>query len=60
MTLMKVAIPTWNGRVSPVLDVASRLLVVEIEGGAELARSEVELGQTQFTTRATQIDRASG
>ena len=29
---MRVAIPTWTGRVSPVFDVAKRLLVVELQG----------------------------
>jgi predicted Fe-Mo cluster-binding NifX family protein len=35
---MKLAIPVWGDRVSPVLDVAQHLLVVEVEGGTETLR----------------------
>lgn len=37
---MRVAIPTWDGRVSPVFDAAQRLLIVDVSAGAELNRSE--------------------
>jgi predicted Fe-Mo cluster-binding NifX family protein len=40
---MKVAIPEWRGRVSPVFDVARNLLLVEVENGAEQARRNVDL-----------------
>ena len=43
---MKVAIATWAGRISPVFDAARHLLVVEIEGGAEIGRREIVLGET--------------
>ena len=39
--MMRVAIPHWQGRVSPVFDVAGNVLVIEIDGGAERARQEV-------------------
>ena len=35
---MKVAIPVWQGRVSPVFDVAGQLLIVELNGSREAAR----------------------
>jgi len=35
---MIVAIPVWQGRVSPVFDVAGQLLVVELNGSVENAR----------------------
>lgn len=38
---MKVAIPHWNGRVSPVFDVAGNVLVVECDLGRELDRVHV-------------------
>jgi predicted Fe-Mo cluster-binding NifX family protein len=44
-TRMKIAIPTWNGRVSPVFDTASRLLVVEAEGGGERSRFETDISE---------------
>ncbi len=40
---MRVAIPTWDGRISPVLDVAGRLLAVDLEAGAEIARAEHDI-----------------
>ena len=38
MLMTRVAIPDWNGQVSPVFDVAARVLVVDLEGGRELRR----------------------
>ncbi|MCD6303960.1 MAG: NifB/NifX family molybdenum-iron cluster-binding protein [Planctomycetes bacterium] len=38
---MRIAIPHWQGRVSPVFDVAGRLLVVDVENGKEQARRNV-------------------
>lgn len=36
--MTRVAIPDWNGQVSPVFDVAARVLVVDLEGGRALHR----------------------
>lgn len=44
---MLVAIPNFQGRVSPVFDVASRLTVVHVKGQAELGRREVTLFETR-------------
>ena len=53
---MKVAIPTWTGRVSPVFDVAKRLLVVELkEGDAEVNREEIAIEETQLMARAKRV-----
>jgi predicted Fe-Mo cluster-binding NifX family protein len=38
-SLMRIALPVWAGRVSPVFDVAEQILVVDIVGG-EAAFSE--------------------
>ena len=35
---MRLAIPTWNDRVSPVFDTASRLVLVDVDQGAEQGR----------------------
>ncbi len=35
---MKIAIPIWEGRVSPVMDTANELLVIEVNDGAEVSR----------------------
>jgi predicted Fe-Mo cluster-binding NifX family protein len=53
--VMKIAIPTWDGRVSPVLDVARRLVVVDVQGSTEVARREAELGEAHVTARARRI-----
>jgi len=34
---MKIAIPHWQGRISPVFDVASRLLVIAPDGRQDVA-----------------------
>lgn len=40
---MKVAIPHWQGRVSPVLDVAGSILLVGIDAGVVRTRQEITL-----------------
>jgi len=42
-TIMKVAIPIWENRVSPVLDTARQLLVVDLENGQEVSRTAVDI-----------------
>jgi predicted Fe-Mo cluster-binding NifX family protein len=37
---MKIAIPNWQGRISPVFDAAQSLIMVEVDNGRELRRSE--------------------
>lgn len=52
---MRVALPTWDGRVSPVFDVAKRLLVVDVERDTEIDRSEVDLEGTRLAARASRV-----
>jgi len=40
---MKVAIPHWQGRVSPVFDVASHVLLVDVDAGMERRRQDTRL-----------------
>ena len=40
---MKLALTSWNGRISPVFDVARQVLVCEIEGGRVIARHQAAL-----------------
>jgi predicted Fe-Mo cluster-binding NifX family protein len=42
-----IAVPICQGRVSPVFDVATRLLVVRLKGGVEVERREVALFEDQ-------------
>lgn len=41
---MTIAVPIWQGRVSPLLDTAARLLVVKCRDGREAGRREILLG----------------
>jgi len=52
---MKAAIPTWNGRVSPVFDVTRNLLVVDVENNTEVSRSEAVLEEMPFVGRTKQL-----
>ena len=52
---MRVAVPKWSGRVSPVLDVAGHLLLVEAEHGRELGRRDVPVEATDLLARARRI-----
>jgi predicted Fe-Mo cluster-binding NifX family protein len=42
-----IAVPNCQGRVSPVFDVAARLLVIRVKGGAEQERRENVLFEKQ-------------
>ena len=52
---MRIALPTWNGIVSPVLDVAGELLVVDCEENGERIRRDVALAGLDFCQRAELI-----
>jgi predicted Fe-Mo cluster-binding NifX family protein len=52
---MKLAVPVWGNRVSPVLDSATRLLIIEVKGQRELSRSETALDETGSTRRCRRI-----
>ena len=52
---MKVAIPTWRDRVSPVFDVAQHLLLLELTDGAEVSRQEIALPETGPVRRARRL-----
>jgi predicted Fe-Mo cluster-binding NifX family protein len=52
----KVAIPVWEGRVSPVFDAASTLLVCQLRNKNEIARFETCLDEKLLTRRASRIE----
>ena len=52
---MRIAIPTWQRRVSPVFDSARHLLVVEVDGAAEAGRSEEPLPEVFPPQRAARL-----
>jgi predicted Fe-Mo cluster-binding NifX family protein len=50
---VRVAIPYWRQRVSPVFDVAKHLLLVDIEDSAEVARSKTTINETDLLSRVS-------
>jgi predicted Fe-Mo cluster-binding NifX family protein len=53
--VMKIAIPIWQGRISPVMDVAARMLVAEYDGTGEVSRVEESLGDDFIPRRARHL-----
>jgi len=52
---MKIGIPIWGSRVSPVFDTARRLLVVDVADGKESSRTTENLHDTAVPGRAREI-----
>lgn len=53
--MMKIAIPQWQGRVSPVFDVAANLLIVEVVEGRQTGRQAVSPLAMDPLARARQV-----
>jgi len=51
----RVAITIWNGRVSPVMDTACRLLVLDIVDGRQVSRDIINIPQGDMSYRASFI-----
>lgn len=52
---MRVAISVADERISPVFDVARRLLLVDVENGREIARTTEALEETGLPLRAKRV-----
>ncbi|NQT38682.1 MAG: NifB/NifX family molybdenum-iron cluster-binding protein [Planctomycetes bacterium] len=52
---MRTAIPISDGRISPVFDVARRLLLVDIENEHEVRRTEEVLEEPELAARARRV-----
>ncbi|MBU1052305.1 MAG: hypothetical protein KKC46_00565 [Proteobacteria bacterium] len=52
---MRIAIPVWYDKVSPVLDTASKLLIVELEDRKEKSRFEIYLDEPELSRRCVRI-----
>lgn len=52
---MKVAIPEWQGRVSPVFDVARHLMLFESEAGQARRCGEWDCETVDLSLRVTQL-----
>lgn len=54
--IMKVAIPIWNHRISPVFDTARQVLVIELEGQCERGRAKHEFADASFFERVAYLE----
>ncbi len=48
---MKIALPVWQGRISPVFDTAGLLRIVEFRNREEVKRWETPIGEDSFAGR---------
>ena len=53
---MKVAIPIWNQRISPVFDSACRIIVVDIREGREVSSREYDISGFSPAERVRQLE----
>lgn len=56
----RIAVTVWGGRISPVLDVSTRAIVLGVQGGRLTDRSELELPPAAMTKLAILADRGIG
>lgn len=52
---MRVAIPISDGRISPVFDAARRLVLVDVDNGRELGRTEKVVEEPEMARRARRV-----
>lgn len=54
---MRVALTVWDGRISPVFDVATRLRLLDVEHGVLRADGQAELAAFEPAGRASELAR---
>ncbi len=52
---MKIAIPVWENRISPVFDSSARLLIFDTDSQPKPSRSEIYLDEPYLIQRCTRI-----
>ena len=52
---MRIAVPIWGNKVSPLLDTASKLLILESPGRGKTSRMEAYLGEQEISRRCIRI-----
>ncbi len=52
---MRIAFPIWEDKISPVLDTASRLMIVEEVDGVESSRFEIFMDEEDLSRRCLRI-----
>ncbi len=53
---MRLAIPVWNNRISPVFDVAEKVLVIDIDNGVEISRHEEIIDAVSYQHRSRRLN----
>jgi len=54
---MRIGVPIWQDKISPLFDTCSRLLIVVARGGHELSRHETYLDEVDISRRCQRIQR---
>lgn len=54
---MRIALPIWEDKISPVLDTASRLMIVEEVNGSECSRFELYIDEEGLSRKCLRIQR---
>ncbi|MBC2713296.1 MAG: hypothetical protein HGJ94_20555 [Desulfosarcina sp.] len=57
--MVRIAIPIYNNRVSPVLDSCTRLLIIDVERNTEVGRRELFLENFPLHERFDQMKKAA-
>ena len=52
---MRIAVPIWNDKISPVFDTASRLLIINTKNLSEIERFETSLYEQDISRRFLRI-----
>ena len=52
---MRIALPIWEDKISPVLDTASRLLILETVDQKKISRNQAELEEKDISRRCFRI-----
>jgi len=53
--MIRISIPIWSERVSPVFDVAKRLLIVDVGSTGEAGRREEYVSETDILSKARRV-----
>jgi len=51
--MIRIAIPVFQDRISPVLDACTRLLIVDLDKNVEIEREEIYLDDLSLAERLT-------
>ena len=58
-SMLRVAIPIFRSRVSPILDSCTRIILIDIEHNQEIERSEIHLNGLSLIERVSVLQKSS-